>query len=158
MSKSKWQKEYDALPEWARKMVRAAAHVHGHGGFATELVGLGRDKIGLHVLFGSREHADLWNDGLWELIDLASALTAPWPPPEPPPRERRVVNVVELIDDGNEGGGFDQPCCFGNRVGYHAVYCHNDAWPNSPRKCRRNREDYKHEDCPGFVANPDFKA
>ena len=105
------------------------------------------------------------------LLPKKSAAHHPsWPPPPPPERERRVLNLVELIADPNdeEGGGFDQPCAFGNRVGYHAVYCHNDAWPDSPSKCRRGKgcaevygipeQDNRHEDCPGFVANPDFVA
>jgi hypothetical protein len=155
--KSKWQEEYDALPEWARKMVDAAKHMNGHGSFAPKAMGM-PDGSGCHVLFGNGEHASQWSEGLWSLVALADALTAPWPPPPAPAREKRAFNVVELVDDGDEGGGFDQPCCFGNRVGYHAVYCHNKAWPNAPGKCHRNRADYKHEDCPGFVANPDFKA
>lgn len=62
------------------------------------------------------------------------------------------VNVVEMLSD--EDGGFDQPCRFGNRVGEHAVYCHNDAWVDSPRKCRRTwytGGKVRDEDCPGFV-------
>lgn len=150
MENSKWQAEFDALPAWAQKMVRALAGCQSHG--------IGGDS------YPHEENADIfrlaldrdkfsdWWSGFDGMLDLAQALTAPWPPPDAPARERRVFNVVELL---YEDGGFDQPCAFGNRVGGHAVYCHNDAWPNSPRKCRRNRDDYKHEDCPGFVANPD---
>ena len=79
---------------------------------------------------------------------------------ETPARERRVFNIVEVVvaSEGGQDCAFDQPCCYGHRVEYHAVYCHNDAWPDSPRKCRRNRSDYPHEDCPGFVANPDYEG
>lgn len=110
------------------------------------------------VLLKKANYID-WMDGFSEMHDLAAALTAPWPPPSPPIREKQALNLVEVVADPNdeEGGGFDQPCCFGNRVGFHAVYCHNEAWSMGPRKCRRNRDDFKHEDCPGFVLNPDWK-
>jgi hypothetical protein len=68
------------------------------------------------------------------------------------------VNIGELIADES---ACDQPCRFGNRVEGHAVYCHNDAWEDSPRKCRRTwytGGEVKDEDCPGFQANPDFKG
>jgi hypothetical protein len=60
-------------------------------------------------------------------------------------------NIVEMVSD--DDCAFDQPCYFGHRVGTHAVYCHCDAWPDAPGKCRRDRTDYRHEDCPGFVPN-----
>ena len=61
-------------------------------------------------------------------------------------------NIVEAIADESS---FDQPCRFGNRVEGHAVYCHNDAWLYSPRKCRRTwytGGEVRDEDCPGFEA------
>jgi hypothetical protein len=64
-----------------------------------------------------------------------------------------VTNMVELLADP-EDCAFDQPCRFGHRVETHAVYCHADHWQDAPRKCRRNRTDYLHEDCPGFRPNP----
>ena len=51
---------------------------------------------------------------------------------------------------------FDQPCKFGNRVGHHAVYCHNKEWKDAPRKCRRTwctNGEKRDEDCPGFEIN-----
>lgn len=62
-------------------------------------------------------------------------------------------NVVELIYDEQ---AWDQPCLYGNRCSRHAVYCHNDGWLYSPRKCYRRKEDpdFRHEDCPGFHPNP----
>lgn len=64
-----------------------------------------------------------------------------------------MINLVELIADGD--CAFDQPCKFGHRVECHAVYCHHPTWEDAPRKCRRNRTDYLHEDCQGYVANPE---
>ena len=62
-----------------------------------------------------------------------------------------VFNVVELAADvEGDDCSFDQPCACGHRVEDHAVYCHCDTWLYAPRKCRRNRTDYRHEDCPGF--------
>lgn len=71
-----------------------------------------------------------------------------------------AVNVVELLSDG-EDDAFDQPCKFGHRVDGHAVYCHNDAWRDGPRKCRRTwytGGETKDEDCPGFEPNPLFNG
>jgi hypothetical protein len=62
------------------------------------------------------------------------------------------LNIVELIAD--EDCAWDQPCKFGHRVEQHAVYCHASHWLYAPRKCRRNRTNYKHEDCRGFKSNP----
>jgi len=156
--KSKYQEQFDALPEWAQKMVRAAAHIHSTAFGRSDYPKLNEVRVGFDDTQEGREAERLWTDGLWELEDLGRALTAPYPPPAAPVREKRAFNIVEFIagDDDDEGGGFDQPCCFGNRVGHHAVYCHNEGWPNSPRKCRRNLTDFRHEDCPGFVANPDY--
>ena len=70
----------------------------------------------------------------------------------------KLPNVVEVLADP-EDCAFDQPCIFGHRVETHAVYCHNEKWPDAPRKCRCSRfwrEDDKdlHRECPGFKANP----
>lgn len=69
-----------------------------------------------------------------------------------------VINLVELIADDDESG-FDQPCAYGNCVKGHAVYCHNETWPDAPRKCRRTwytGGEERDEDCPGFAPNPNF--
>lgn len=160
--KSKWQQEFDTLPEWAQKLVRAAAGINGYGTGGDEqllsgMASVEREKRSVLHLIIENDHRNEWWEGFEGLTALAAALTAPWPPPPAPEREKRVLNVVELVAEGDDDGGFDQPCAFGNRISGHAVYCHNDAWPNSPRKCHRNRDEYKHEDCPGFVANPDFE-
>jgi hypothetical protein len=66
----------------------------------------------------------------------------------------RFVNLVELVCDE---GGHDQPCRWGNRCEDHAVYCTNDGWLYSPRKCRRTwytGGKTRDEDCPGFAPNP----
>ena len=158
-SKSKWQLELEALPEWCQKMVRALAGNAGYGWQRPMTPLADAEKyIGFHVTLKSKSN-DQWSSGFFDMLELAQALTAPWPPPKPHPRVKRAFNVVELAaEDDPDGGGFDQPCAFGNRVGFHAVYCHNVGWPDGPRKCRRNRDDYLHEDCPGFVANPDLVA
>ncbi len=73
-----------------------------------------------------------------------------------------MINLVELVADQADCA-FDQPCIYGHRVERHAVYCHNEKWANSPRKCRHTwyykeigtgKED---KDCPGFKLNPDYK-
>lgn len=156
--RSRWQREFDALPSWAQDLVEAlkGCVMHGAGRLSLEDHGGGMshperyEKIMAAV---PKDDIVKCFRGLSGAVHLAGALTAPWPPPPPPAREKRAVNVVEILS--SDDGGFDQPCCFGNRVEDYAVYCHNEAWPRSPSKCRRNRTDYKHEDCPGFVANPD---
>lgn len=151
--KSRWQQEFDALPEWAKKMVRALAGSPGYGSAATEYP---FENYAMARVFLREDASEEWWDGFDEMVDLADALTAPWPPPIPEPHEKMTTsNIVEMmaLGDDDEECAFDQPCHFGHRIGGHAVYCHNDAWPDSPRKCRRNRTDFLHEDCPGFVAN-----
>lgn len=72
-----------------------------------------------------------------------------------------AFNIVEAIQEPDADCAFDQPCRFGHRVEGHAVYCHNDAWGDCPRKCRRSwytGGEIKDEDCPGFQPNPDFKG
>ena len=69
-----------------------------------------------------------------------------------------TVNIVEVL--ASEGDcAFDQPCKFGHRVEDHAVYCHNEAWYDHPRKCHRSwytGGERKDEDCPGFSLNPAY--
>jgi hypothetical protein len=67
-------------------------------------------------------------------------------------------NIVELVADADDCA-FDQRCKFGHRVEGHAVYCHNDAWVDGPRKCRRSwytNGQTRDEDCPGFQPNDAF--
>ena len=67
-----------------------------------------------------------------------------------------MINLVELIADSE----FNQRCIHGNLVDGHAVYCHNQTWPNAPRKCRRSwytGGKVRDEDCEGFEANPEWK-
>jgi len=161
LEKSRYQIELEALPPWAQKMVSALTRCGGYGTGSAEDW---EDREGkyekFHVLINS-EKSDEWFGGFLEMKELAGALTAPWPKPVPTPHEELTTsNLVEMIHDydDEEGGGFDQPCHYGNRCGYHAVYCHNDAWPDGPRKCRRNRTDYRHEECPGFYPNNLYKS
>lgn len=160
-AKSRWQQEYEALPEWARKMVDALSGCASYGGGHDDmLVGLAHpEKFEVFQVALRREKWSQWFSGFLEMRELAGAITAPWPPPEAPKRERRAFNIVELVAGMGDDAdcAFDQPCAFGHRVDGHAVYCHNEAWPDSPRKCHRSQRDaeYRHEDCPGFVANPD---
>lgn len=152
--KSRWQQEYDALPLWARNLVDALRSSCGYGS--------GPDTGSLKtakVLFGDYSGVDAFHKAVSDAQQFAYALSAPWPPPAAPVREKRVLNVVELMaaaEAGDVDCAFDQACAFGHRVEGHAVYCHNEAWPDRPRKCHRNRSDFPHEDCPGFVSNPDF--
>lgn len=70
-----------------------------------------------------------------------------------------MINLVELMAEA-EDCAFDQPCKYGHRVECHAVYCHNDGWKDSPRKCRRTwytGGEVRDEDCPGFEPNPDYQ-
>ncbi len=67
---------------------------------------------------------------------------------------RSPINAVEFI---TENQGFNQSCAFGNLCEDHAVYCHNDGWLYSPRKCIRTwhtQGEIRDEDCPGFKPNP----
>lgn len=66
-----------------------------------------------------------------------------------------MINIVEILDA--DESAFDQPCKYGNRVGTHAVYCHNNEWDAAPRKCHRTwytAGRKRDEDCPGFAARP----
>lgn len=70
-----------------------------------------------------------------------------------------AFNIVEFLQEPDSDCAFDQPCKFGHRVEGHAVYCHNDEWHDSPRKCRRTWYSggrHKDEDCPGFQPNDNF--
>lgn len=70
-----------------------------------------------------------------------------------------AFNIVEVMQESGADCAFDQPCKFGHRVEGHAVYCHNDAWSDGPRKCRRtwySGGEVKDEDCPGFQPNAAF--
>jgi hypothetical protein len=160
MDKSKYQLELEALPEWVQKMVLACQHVASHGFGSPDHMGPEARVTHTRLMYDlPSDKADDFSAGYDHMRELAEALSAPYPPPPAPAREKRAFNVVELMDDDEEGGGFDQPCAFGNRCGGHAVYCHNEAWPNSPRKCRRSWYTggaTRDEDCPGYVANPDY--
>lgn len=161
-SKSPWQVEFDALPAWAQKMITALSRCSGYGALNDPALLSGfahPERYGCVHLILKKDAVTEWWDAFDGAKDLANAMTAPWPPPEAPKRERRVFNVVELAADAEgDESAFDQPCAFGNHVINHAVYCHNEAWPNSPRKCRRQLSgDFVHADCPGYVANPDYK-
>lgn len=70
------------------------------------------------------------------------------------------INIVEMMQDADDDCAWDQPCAHGHRVEYHAVYCHNKRWLYSPTKCRRGNwgSGSPHDKCPGFLANPLFKA
>jgi hypothetical protein len=60
-------------------------------------------------------------------------------------------------DGGEEGGGFNQPCKFGNLAPGHKVYCTNAKWLYAPSKCCRTwytGGETRDEDCEGFAPNP----
>jgi hypothetical protein len=68
---------------------------------------------------------------------------------------KRELNLVELLCEDGEAA-FDQACAHGHYVRGHAVYCHNEDWPEAPRKCRRTwytGGETRDEDCPGYKAN-----
>lgn len=70
-----------------------------------------------------------------------------------------AFNIVEAVTE--DDCAWDQRCKFGHRVEGHAVYCHNDAWVDGPRKCRRTwytNGEVKDEDCPGFQPNEKFRG
>jgi len=73
------------------------------------------------------------------------------------------VNLVELMWGDEPGSGFNQRCKYGYLVAGHSVYCHNDEWENSPRKCRRSwyyggtEPEYTDENCPGYKPNPEYQ-
>jgi hypothetical protein len=161
--KSRWQEEFDALPKWAQQLVRGLQNSGGwgFGGDKSELTcgmrSVDRERFNAFHALIERNLMPEFLEGYEGALELAQALTAPWPPPKAPMIGKQQINVVELATSGADYDcAFDQPCCFGHRVEDHAVYCHNEGWPDSPRKCRRNRTDYRHEDCPGFVANPEY--
>ncbi len=67
----------------------------------------------------------------------------------------QMINLVELVANPDDCG-FDQSCEYGYKVEGHAVYCHNEVWPDAPRKCRRTwytGGKVRDEDCPGFSPN-----
>ena len=71
-----------------------------------------------------------------------------------------IFNIVELIDNSGKSG-FNQSCRFGYLVEGHSVYCHNESWEGSPRKCDytwSSGGQYKDEDCEGFEKNPKLKS
>lgn len=167
MERSCYQQEFDALPEWAKQMVHAVTAgglcCHGYGHEDTILAGMSSLSKSEHRGFFmglDADRMDGWSRGFDGLCELASALSAPFPPPTnlPPHEKMTTSNLVEMVTAGDDKNAFDQPCYFGHLVAGHAVYCHNEAWPDSPRKCRRNRTDYPHEACPGFVKNPDWQS
>jgi hypothetical protein len=161
MDKSKYQLELEALPEWVQKMVLACQGMASHSFSRPDhMYGPDKDKYTQLPYALEDEKSKDFSEGMGRMMELARCLSAPWPPPAAPEREKRAFNVVELMTEGDEGGGFNQPCAFGCLAEGHAVYCHNTGWPDSPRKCRRTWYTgglERDEDCPGFVANPDYK-
>ena len=68
-------------------------------------------------------------------------------------------NLVEMMTMGDDDCAFDQECVYGNRVGGHAVYCHNEDSPY--RKCRfgwYSGGDTPDRDCQCFKENPNYKS
>ncbi len=79
--------------------------------------------------------------------------------PEYDPAHNPTLGEVCFADD-EDGGGFNQPCRFGNLAEGHAVYCTNSKWLYGPTKCRRTwytGGERRDEDCPGYAPNPNFK-
>lgn len=103
-AKSKYQEQFDALPEWVQKLVRSLDGRAGHG-YGTPAIPLTSKNVTSCYVYLKGDAVNLWSDAMQEAMNLSDALSAPWPPPEAPPREKRVFNMVEMIDDE---GGFDQ--------------------------------------------------
>lgn len=160
MSLEQYRREFETLPAWAKSLVLGLAKspMYGWGHDDLLMSGLSkdtRDRCSPFFLVLDDDARGQWREGFDGLKSLSEAMTAPWPPPTPEPHKKMTTsNVVEILAlGGQDDCAFDQPCHYGHRVESHAVYCHNDAWPDSPRKCHRNRRDFKHEDCPGFYPN-----
>lgn len=68
---------------------------------------------------------------------------------------KRPFNIVPLLAEGDVA--YDCPCAWAQHVKGHAVYCENDGWLYSPRKCRRGIGSWDgtplQETCPGFRKN-----
>jgi hypothetical protein len=69
----------------------------------------------------------------------------------------RSFNVVSALCADDDEVVYDCPCLWAQRVKNHAVYCENEGWLYSPRKCRRGPGawggDPPQETCPGFKPN-----
>lgn len=155
-AREQFERDFAALPPWTQKMVRALIGSIGWGIARAEALGhFGPTEQSPVYVFIAPEHQADWSDGIQEMRELAGWLTAPKNPK--PPRQITQLNRVELVAE-TDACAWDQPCAFGHRVDDHAVYCHHAEWTESPRKCRRGRSsDYRHEDCPGFLANPRYE-
>jgi hypothetical protein len=102
--------------------------------------------------------------------DYAANPEAPYPPQRVRDEYERLlreagwtgpdtsVDIGRVFNTGLYDAEFDQPCRWGQNCDGYAVYCTNDAWLYGPRKCHRNRDDWKHEDCEGFAPNHAYKA
>ena len=121
----KIRREFDALPQWAKNLV---AGLRGGASYSIS----SDDKHTAFQIILKKENIQAWLDGFFEMCEVAAAISAPYPAHEPEPHaEMTTDNLVEMVSNEDECA-FDQPCHYGNRVGSHAVYCHNDMWPDSP--------------------------
>jgi len=77
--------------------------------------------------------------------------------PEFSDTEGRPFNIVPALLADEDEVVYDCPCAWAQRVKGHAVYCENEGWLYSPRKCRRGPGSWdgtpRQEDCPGFRRN-----
>jgi hypothetical protein len=71
--------------------------------------------------------------------------------------QKTNFNMVEYFSD--EEQVFDQPCKWGNRVGGHSVYCHNQS--TGCRKCIYrwcSQKQHEENECGGYEPNPEWTA
>lgn len=68
--------------------------------------------------------------------------------------DARPFNLVPALCADDDEVVYDCPCAWAQRVKGHAVYCENEGWLYSPRKCRRGPGSWDgappQETCPGF--------
>lgn len=155
----RWKQDLDSIPQEIQKMLAPLADVIMTS-FRDNTAHWLEGRPEFAITFGKRESLQAFCEAFLWLQSLAEASTAPWPQVQPPERIP-ITNLVELAADvSGSDCAFDQVCAHGHRVEGHAVYCHNEAWLNHPRKCRRrqhreswDKADYRHEECPGFYPN-----
>lgn len=74
----------------------------------------------------------------------------------------KPFNIVPALLADKDEVAYDCPCAWAQRVINHAVYCENEGWLYSPRKCRRGPGAWtgepSQESCPGFKPNEHFKV
>lgn len=130
--KSRWQEEYDMLPQWAKSFVDGMKGWQSHGVCCCQVAVPGHDKDNAVTFVKTTENIALF-DGIYGALQLAHALDAPWPKTNP-----------------SVGSSNTEPCVFGDPYPDHSdgIGCSCDEWKWRPRQCTRSRADpeWRHED------------